>query len=334
MNTTSDSSVKLYHGTSSNMDFRSRRGRVYDVTLAMSLASVAAAANDCMVYVTDLQTNGDGYVAFLDRHSIKCGTHQAIVSQFQLVNCGDQMQYRYTCCPSQIGQTFSDHYTEWNINPSGPHEKGVNYLDRHHVDCGTKPLGEFNLENQGGGSSQQIRYHYQCGSTDLGTCTTKSNPFTAEGDDREVAFLDRQNVDCNGQLLASFQLNSQNAGGAETMRYTYTCCDAPASQMWPTFTSDSELESSPWAAYFRSLYGELKPNLSPQNPLVLQHWWCFYIDKMAAANVVPPSSAGICPTAGNAPEGQRCERRALRSLCSHRCSSPVTLCIPPTVLVS
>ena len=115
-------------------------------------------------------------------------------------------------------------------------------------------------------------------------------------------FLDRQNVACSdGKLLAGFQLNSANAGA--TMRYTYTCCVDQPSQDWPTFTSDSELAASPWATYLRSLYGAVKPNLSPDNPLVLSHWWCFYIDKMAAVNVVPPSSVGTCPTAGTGPPG-------------------------------
>ena len=283
-----------------------QRRRRYAVAVAASFASVSvAASDDCAVYTTELQTNGDGYLAFLDRHSVACGTHQAIVSQFQLVNSGNQMQYRYKCCPSRDVQQFSDHWTDWNENPNDPHDKGVNFLDRHHVDCGTKALGEFNLETQGSGSSAQIRYRYQCGSSDLAACTSVSNAFTGEGDDREVMFLDRQNVDCDGKLLAGFQLNSAGA----TMRYTYTCCVDPPSQDWPTFTSDSELAASPWATYLRSLYGAVKPNLSPDNPLVLSHWWCFYIDKMAAVNVVPPSSVGTCPTAGTAPEGQRCERR-------------------------
>lgn len=283
-------------------------------TLLLPVSSLATSAQglengECTTFTTNLQPNGDGYLAFLDRHSINCGPHQSIVGRFQLVNVGNQMQYKYECCTPLSGQQYTDHYTNWNENPNAPHDKGVNFLDRHHVDCGTKGLGEFNLQNQGSGASAQIRYHYTCGSTDLGPCGTKTNAFTGEGNDREIGFLDRQSVDCGGKLLAGFQLNSQpEGGGVEKMRYTYTCCqDLPSAHGWPTFTSDAALAASPWAAYFRSLYGELKTGLSEQNPLQLSKWWCFYIDKMAAANISPPPSVGTCPTSFNAPEGQRCE---------------------------
>jgi hypothetical protein len=288
--------------------------------LTVSLARAAAEGqssltnDDCTTYSTNLQTNGDGYLAFLDRHEVNCGAQQSMVSQFQLVNVGDQIKYTYKCCHPRDGQQLSDHYTNWDKNPNAPHDKGVNWLDRHHVDCGTTGLAEFQLQTQGSGGSAQVRYHYKCGSRYLGPCTVKSNPFTGEGDDREINFLDRQNVDCDGQLLAGFQLNSQysppggGAGSVATMSYQYTCCqDQPSAQDWPTFTSDSALAASPWATYLRSLYGELKTGLSEQNPLTLSNWWCFYIDKMAAASVNPPQSVGTCPTAANAPEGQRCE---------------------------
>ena len=70
----------------------------------------------------------------------------------------------------------------------------------------------------------------------------------------------------------------------------------------PTFTSADELQGSPWAGYLRSLYGDLTPI---GYPLVLSHFWCFYMDKLAAHSVILPASVGKCPTSAAAPEGQR-----------------------------
>ena len=70
----------------------------------------------------------------------------------------------------------------------------------------------------------------------------------------------------------------------------------------PTFTSAAELNSSPWAKYLLSLYGDLTPI---QYPIVLSRFWCFYMDKLAAHSVNLPPSVGRCPTSAAAPEGQR-----------------------------
>lgn len=86
---------------------------------------------------------------------------------------------------------------------------------------------------------------------------------------------------------------------------------------WPTFNSEAELSASPWAAYFKGLYGELPTALKytatanegglvqASYPLRLLDFWAFYMDKMSAAGIVPPASVGTCPTGTDAPEGQR-----------------------------
>ena len=74
---------------------------------------------------------------------------------------------------------------------------------------------------------------------------------------------------------------------------------------WPTFASRSALQATPWGAYFTSLYGELP---SVGYPLALSDFWCFYTDKLSAAGVKPPPSAGQCPSKGalaSIPDGQR-----------------------------
>ena len=70
---------------------------------------------------------------------------------------------------------------------------------------------------------------------------------------------------------------------------------------WPSFSSQGILAASPWNKYFTSLYGELP---SSGYPLALSTFWCFYEDKMSAAGIKPPQSAGPCPSKG-APDGQR-----------------------------
>ena len=48
-------------------------------------------------------------------------------------------------------------------------------------------------------------------------------------------------------------------------------------------------------------------------PLVLSHFWCFYVDKLTAHSVILAPSVGTCPTSAAAPEGQRYdENNAIR----------------------
>jgi hypothetical protein len=78
--------------------------------------------------------------------------------------------------------------------------------------------------------------------------------------------------------------------------------ESPAvSADWAQFANQAALQQSPWAKYFVSLYGELPSSY----PLRLLDFWCFYKDKMTAAGVSAPQSAGRCPTSASAPEGQR-----------------------------
>jgi len=78
-------------------------------------------------------------------------------------------------------------------------------------------------------------------------------------------------------------------------------CKPLCGSSWPSFASKQELHASPWGAYLTSLYGELPEKY----PLALSAFWCFYKDKMSAAQVSAPPSVGQCPSSANAPDGQR-----------------------------
>ena len=83
--------------------------------------------------------------------------------------------------------------------------------------------------------------------------------------------------------------------------YLTRTCGGGTDADWPTFSSQSALQADPWGKYFISLYGELPYCCYP---LALSTFWCFYQDKMSAAGIKPPTSAGQCPSKG-APDGQR-----------------------------
>ena len=84
--------------------------------------------------------------------------------------------------------------------------------------------------------------------------------------------------------------------------YCHPGCKPLCSEVsWPAFETESDLQGSSWATYMRSLYGELPSSY----PVKLSEFWCFYTDKMAAAQVKSPASVGTCPTGKDAPDGQR-----------------------------
>ena len=108
-------------------------------------------------------------------------------------------------------------------------------------------------------------------------------------------------IDADGDTYPHDETKLQlwKCNGADHMVWS---APAPAPPVpWPEFATKDALQQSPWAKYFTSLYGELPVSY----PLHLSEFWCFYLDKMQAAEVTPPTSVGACPTSAGAPLGQR-----------------------------
>lgn len=62
---------------------------------------------------------------------------------------------------------------------------------------------------------------------------------------------------------------------------------------WPLFKTSADLQASPWAAYLKTVYGEL-----PQEnafPICMGDFWSFYQRELKDAGVTLPSSQNGCP---------------------------------------
>ena len=96
-------------------------------------------------------------------------------------------------------------YTKFNNDGESSGKKNAIYLDRHAPDCGNgKGINSFQLERNVG--HPQYRYRYLCCTTQL-PCTNegKENDYTDEGASLgDPFYLDRQNVNCEDQLLTFF----------------------------------------------------------------------------------------------------------------------------------
>ena len=106
---------------------------------------------------------------------------------------------------------------------------GVTYLANAVMECSERQLlNGFNFQNL---DDKKFRYNYDCTNVKQELSTeTVTNPWTdylgwyAEyaNSTGDVAFLDRQNVDCSGKgYLASFQMEVDY--DSEKLRYVYKC---------------------------------------------------------------------------------------------------------------
>lgn len=108
--------------------------------------------------------------------------------------------------------------TAWNDDGGG----NSHFLDRHLLSCDEgNAINYFHLERKG----NKYRYKYRCCNTQL-PCNSvkKSTEFDDDGNGNTI-FLDRQNIDCDGQYINNFKLQRNNGGNK--VKFTYTCCEMP-----------------------------------------------------------------------------------------------------------
>ena len=110
---------------------------------------------------TPLNSDGNGNMVYLDRHSLACSKNN-FISQFKLNRNGAKLQYKYQCCGvSNVQKACYKANTNFNADGSG----NTVYLDRHRVSCKNNyGITEFKLKRNGG--KNKIRYEYEC-------CTVK-----------------------------------------------------------------------------------------------------------------------------------------------------------------
>ena len=155
---------------------------------------------------------GGGNSIYLDRHNLDCGDDG--LSRFKLERpSGNRIRYAYTCKEgiNSAGTNKNSGSNDWG---------GGNtvYLDRHNVDCGTKPIAQFKLVRPAG---NKIRYDYRCSNRpSTGPCRGANTGWNQESS--QNIYLDRHNVQCNSdEVITQFKLNRNGQG---KFRYDYKCC--------------------------------------------------------------------------------------------------------------
>jgi hypothetical protein len=160
---------------------------------------------------------GGGNSIYLDRHRLNCG--RGGIQRFQLKRPSTtKLDYKYTCVPGVNASQSGYKYTASNDWGGG----NMIYLDRHKVNCGKKPISDFQLRRPAG---DKIQYRYRCSNRNAAgdcrnTATTWNTPSSS------TIYLDRHNVKCKpNEVLTKFQLrHNGQSGSAKKIRYDYTCC--------------------------------------------------------------------------------------------------------------
>jgi hypothetical protein len=130
--------------------------------------------NTPKVYANDfdsgLQDVGDG-IAWLERQRGFCGQWD-YMSRFVFYENGGRLKLTYRCTQynNQVGYTVNDYYS--GLNDNG----GLNYLDRHSMNCpGNSALVGFEGQNVNG----QFRLHYKCGVSNILSFPTQAPSTTS-----------------------------------------------------------------------------------------------------------------------------------------------------------
>jgi len=160
---------------------------------------------------------GAGNSIYLDRHRLNCG--RGGIQRFQLKRPSTtKLDYKYTCVPGVNASQSGYKYTASNDWGGG----NMIYLDRHKVDCGKKPISDFQLKRPAG---NKIQYKYRCSNRNaVGDCRNTATAWNTPSS--STIYLDRHDVKCKAsEALTKFRLvHNGKSGSAKKIRYDYTCC--------------------------------------------------------------------------------------------------------------
>ena len=160
---------------------------------------------------------GNGNSIYLDRHRLNCG--RGGIQRFQLKRPSTtKLDYKYTCVPGVDASQSGYKYTVSNDWGGG----NMIYLDRHKVDCGNKPISDFQLKRPAG---NKLQYKYRCSNRNAaGDCRDTATAWNTPSS--STIYLDRHDVKCNAnEALTKFRLvHNGQSGSAKKIRYDYTCC--------------------------------------------------------------------------------------------------------------
>jgi hypothetical protein len=181
--------------------------------------SCASSENVKTSYDTGCNDNGNGSIFYLDRHTVSCGTGNAL-NRFQLFRENDTIRYNYNCIYSEsISTACSDYTTPVNSTRDGDSTHTTHYLDRHDVNCPNDSLlTDFVLTRSG---SRNIYYKYTCCKASITSCVDQYTSWQ-DGGNYQNYYLDRQNVDATGtKVLGRFWMDTNSKGD---WRYLMRVC--------------------------------------------------------------------------------------------------------------
>jgi hypothetical protein len=196
----------------------------------------AVTALDTKDYETPI--NQSGNVIRLDRHDVKC--ENGALNQFKLYKTGNQMQYKYRCVegiPNHSLGTFK-------IAPFVTTAANMDFrkLENINVDCGSKPVGSFQLTRRGTNGSttdwRDISYRYKCVNNDVNSSTCQTKATRASSNRSDADLLTSSDVSCgDNKVITQFKLKKD---GSNKFYYEYKCCDPPAVSKTAVKPADSK----------------------------------------------------------------------------------------------
>jgi hypothetical protein len=135
----------------------------------------------------------------------------------------------------------------WSKTTSYNSHGGVNYLDRHDMDCGSSAyIRGFRLQRSG----SSIRYSYTCCSARGESSNNERTALTGWNANNGMVYLDRHDVDCGG--YEAFSRIKLEASGS-SIRYRYECSSPRASacpsSKYHAGTTSTSCYSCPSAKY-------------------------------------------------------------------------------------
>jgi hypothetical protein len=162
----------------------------------------------------------DGHLEALKDDFMNCHYGGNVLNSFHF-DAGLK-RFNYKCATAAEEPIDSKmHYTSYSRGA----DKGLNYLDRHFVNCPNNGLLRYvDLRVRG----NEIRFRYLCeqySPTLDYQCHDRSTRWDFRGEDDTLIYLDCQNIQCNAdEGLSNFLVHSRVYNGDDQIKYDYRCC--------------------------------------------------------------------------------------------------------------
>nr|BAM77507.1 nacre protein [Pinctada fucata] len=167
---------------------------------------------------TPYNDDGNGDMAFLDRHRLRC--YSKGMARFQLDLRTGEIRYEYFCCELPKNTIQFSFNTAFTFDGYGD----VAYLDKQTVNCGNKAvITGFNLQRNLDGT--KVRYDVICREFINISYLQCYNDATSWQSDQngDVQALAKHNVKCaSGYFINMFSLQADS--NWYQIRYLYRCC--------------------------------------------------------------------------------------------------------------